>query len=185
MVSRSGWSNQGGVELFLDDPGRAGVLWDAVAEAGEPFGIGPGAPNPQERIENVLLSYGTDTGYKGDPIELGLEPHLDLDGPPFVGQGALQRIRDEGPSRRLVGVVVGGDRLETLWRPAAFFADDGTEVGQLRSAVWSPAFQRNLGLALLDAKQQPGDRGVVDLGDGERECRLVELPFDDEPLPSV
>jgi glycine cleavage system aminomethyltransferase T len=60
IVARSGWSKQGGVELYLRDGGRGTELWHRVKEAGAPFGIGPGAPNDIERLESGLISYGAD-----------------------------------------------------------------------------------------------------------------------------
>jgi aminomethyltransferase len=176
VVSRSGWSTQGGCEIFLDDATRAVDLWNTVASAGEPFDIGPGAPNATERIENVLLSYGTDTGYDADPIELGLTDHLDLDRPDFIGQTALRLIRDQGPARRLRGVVIDGDEIDVLQQPVPFTIG-GECVGRLRAATPSPRFGRNIGLALIDASCTPGDVGTVELADGERTAHLVDLPF--------
>jgi len=177
VVSRSGWSHQGGVELFLDDPTHAASLWDAVATAGEPFGIGPGTPNPTERIENVLLSYGTDTGYHANPIELGLIDHLDLDGPDFIGRDALCRIRDDGPARRLRGAVIDDPKMDTLPHPVPFVTADGETVGELRAGTSSPRFGRNIGLALVRSSCAVGSTGTVRLPDGDRHVRLVELPF--------
>ena len=176
VVSKSGWSTQGGCEIFLDDPEYAVELWDTVAAAGAPFGIGPGAPNPTERIESVLLSYGTDTGYDADPLELGLSDHLDLDRPDFIGQAALRRIREHGPARRLRGVVIDGPDMSPLRQPVPFSIDGG-DVGRLRAATHSPRFGRNIGLALVEANRGPGDVGTVELADGERTARLVDLPF--------
>ncbi len=178
VVSRSGWSNQGGAELFIDDHTSCEAIWDHVAAAGTPFDIGPGAPNATERIENVLLSYGTDTGYHADPIELGLADHLDLDGPAFIGRAALRRIRAEGPRRRLVGALLDGDDIDVLAHPVPFVVG-GVEIGQLRAATHSPRFGRNIGLALVDADMPMGTVGRVAVPDGEREAELVELPFAD------
>ena len=61
QVARSGWSKQGGFELYLMDNTKALALWNIVKEAGKPWGIGPGNPNMSERIESGLLSYGSDT----------------------------------------------------------------------------------------------------------------------------
>lgn len=183
VVSRSGWSNQGGVELFLDRTEHAGPLWDAVEEAGRPHGIGPGGPNQSERIENVLLSYGTDTGFDADPLELGLGDHLDLDGPDFVGRDALCRIRDEGPRRALLGAVVDGERIDGFGHPTDVEVD-GRGVGQLRIAAWSPRHSTNLGLALVDASVASGSSGRTVTPGGDRSLTLVELPFGDElPAP--
>ena len=178
VVSRAGWSNQGGAELFIDDPTWCGAIWDHVAVIGAPFDLGPGGPNATERIENVLLSYGTDTGYHADPIELGLADHLDLDGPEFIGRAALRRIRAEGPQRRLVGSLLDGDDIDVLSHPVPFVVD-GTEIGQLRAATHSPRFGRNIGLALVSTATPMGTVGRVVVPDGERRAELVELPFSD------
>ena len=68
MVARSGWSKQGGFEIYLQDGARGNELWDRIWEAGQPFGIGPGAPNLIERVESRLLSYGSDA-----TIERGMQ----------------------------------------------------------------------------------------------------------------
>lgn len=174
-VCNSGWSNQGGVEIFIDDADRAGDVWDAVWGAGEEFGIGPAAPNPSERIENVLLSYGTDTGYHADPFELGLGD-LVADGVDFVGSDALRRLRADGPRRRLRGVRLDGARMETLARPHPATVD-GRPVGDLRAAAWSPRFGQNLGLALLDASVEPGSTVGVRDHETVHQGTVVTLPF--------
>lgn len=176
-VSRSGWSSQDGYELFLDDPRDAARLWATVEAAGQSHGIGPGAPNPSERIENVLLSYGTDTGYDADPFELGLESVVDLDKQDYIGRNALLRIRDEGVARRLCGVVIEGSRIDTLAHPVA--VSSGPDIlGQLRSAAWSPQYRSNLGLALLAVDVEPGTRATAMLPVGLRTIRTVAVPFD-------
>ena len=177
-VSRSGWSNQGGYELFLDDPRHALALWAAVAGAGAGFGIGPGAPNPSERLENVLLSYGIDTGYDATPIEAGLSELIDFDGDPFIGQDALRHLREQGRSRRLLGVSFGGDPIEGFPNPLALTAGD-RRIGALRSAAWSPRFDTNIGLALVDADTSAGAFANADGADGPLRMEFVELPFAD------
>ena len=172
VVCRSGWSNQGGIEIFLDDPGGAEALWTAVEAAGRPFGIGPGAPNATERIENTFLSYGTDTGYDADPFELGMEEQLDIDGPRFIGQDALHRRRDSGIERHLIGCEIDGDPIDVLSHPVPFLVD-GEQVGQLRAATHSPRFERNIGLALIASEHGPGSLGsaVLPGDEGERPAR--------------
>lgn len=179
LVSRSGWSHQGGVELFLDDPSEAHALWHAVAEAGRPHGIGPGAPNPAERIESVLLSYGTDTGYDANPFEVGLGDLVAFDAGPFIGDEALRHVRDAGPARRLRGIAIDGPRMQTLLRPQAILDDGGRQLGMVRAAMWSPRFGRNIGLALVDADTPLGTQARAVVDGQRRALRLVDLPFAD------
>lgn len=177
VISRSGWSSQGGYEIFLDDQREADRLWARVEAAGAEFGIGPGAPNASERIENVLLSYGTDTGYDATPYELGLGDVIDVDGADFIGREALRTLLATGPDRQLVGVVIAGPRIDTLAHPVQM--SSGADVlGDLRSAAWSPRFGGNLGLALVSSEVPPGARATASLPSGLRDVTTVGLPFD-------
>ncbi len=60
LLARSGWSKQGGFELYLRDARRGGDLYWRVKEAGAPYGIVSSAPSDIERVESGLLSYGAD-----------------------------------------------------------------------------------------------------------------------------
>ena len=60
-VQRSGWSKQGGFEIYLKDGSMGTRLWNIFKEAGKPWGIGPGAPATPERVESGLVSVGGDT----------------------------------------------------------------------------------------------------------------------------
>ncbi|MCP5040792.1 MAG: glycine cleavage system protein T, partial [bacterium] len=103
LLARSGWSKQGGFELYLRDAGRGTDLYNRVKEAGAPYGIGPGAPSDVERVESGLLSYGSDARFGVNPFEAGLGAFVDLDRDDnFAGKAALQRIVNEGVKRRRV-----------------------------------------------------------------------------------
>ena len=57
-MARSGWSKQGGFEIYLMDGSKGAALWNIVKEAGKAWDIGPGNPNAHERVESGLLSWG-------------------------------------------------------------------------------------------------------------------------------
>jgi dimethylsulfoniopropionate demethylase len=79
LIARSGWSKQGGFEIFVDDWDLGGALWDVLMEKGRPFEVGPGAPHNTERLEGGLLSYGNDFTRDNNPFELGLDKYVHLD----------------------------------------------------------------------------------------------------------
>ncbi|MEO0654697.1 MAG: glycine cleavage system protein T, partial [Pseudomonadota bacterium] len=89
-VARAGWSKQGGFEIYLLDGAKGDQLWNIVKEAGQPFDIGPGYPNPSERTESGLLNWGIDTDDTTNPFEVRLGRFVDLDlDEDIVGLNAL------------------------------------------------------------------------------------------------
>jgi len=178
LVVRSGWSKQGGFELFLRD-GRRGVdLWNRVKAAGETYGIGPGAPNDVERIESGLLSYGTDVDAQTNPFEVGLGKYVDFDrADDFIGKPALQRIFSEGIKRRRVGLYLSGEKVEQNPHPYPVTLGDDV-VGTLSETVYSPRLKRNIAIALIDAGLDKGETGLtVDTGTDVRNATITGLPF--------
>ena len=159
VLQRSGWSKQGGYELYLCDSERGTDLWNKVKAAGQPFGIGPGAPNYIERLESSLLSIGADTLWDSDPFEAGLDKMLDLDrDDDFIGKAALRTLAKSGSRRKLVAIVFDGDPIEPNEHPWPIFID-GNRVGSVRSAGYSPRRKSNIGFALIDRAHQ--DEGTM------------------------
>lgn len=181
IVARSGWSKQGGVELYLRDGARGTELWHRVREAGAPFGIGPGAPNDVERIESGLISYGADMRRQSrpsNPFEMGFGPMIDLAaGHDFIGRAALERIAADGPARRRVGVVLDGPPVAGNRQPLDLWQGDKV-VGFVSEIVHSRRLGRTIGLGLAPADMPDGTGGLsVILPDGPRPAGLVPLPF--------
>ena len=54
-IARSGWSKQGGFEIYLDDTNLGEELWDAIWAKGKKYNIRAGCPNLIERVEAGLL----------------------------------------------------------------------------------------------------------------------------------
>lgn len=179
-ISRTGWSTELGYEVYVSDATgaapdgsdrtRAEWWWDTVMEAGAPYGIMAAAPNQVRRIEAGILAYGCDIDEDTNPFEvdMGYKWMVDLDQPAdFVGKRALRRIRDEGPTRRMVGVDIEGEPLGTFsdggmpdrWPVLA----DGQKCGMLTSACWSPRLEKNIGFAMVDvANAELGSRFEVE-----------------------
>lgn len=153
VLARSGWSKQGGFELYLRD-GRCGSdLWAMVKAAGAPFGIRPGAPNDIERIESGLVSYGADGRLQVNPcnpFEIGLGDLVDFNKPgDFIGKAALQRIAASGPHRHRAAFVIEGAPLGGCEHGRNITDLDGNMVGLLSEYVYSPRFSCNLGVGMV------------------------------------
>jgi len=178
VLARSGWSKQGGFELYLMDGSQGTALWNIVREAGKPWGIGPGAPNACERIESGLLSYGGDSDDTTNPYEVRLGKYIDLHAPDdVVGIQALRRIHTAGPRRQQLGVKLDGDQPTALGFHWHAIHKEGQRVGDLTNCVWSHRLHHNIGFGLVAADCQPGDRVVVHKEGQQQPGTLQALPF--------
>jgi aminomethyltransferase len=178
VVARSGWSRQGGFELYLTDGTRGTELWQRVKEAGAPFGIGPGAPNDIERLESGLISYGADMrvqGYPANPFEMGLGAILSPDEThDHIGKAALQAIRRNGVTRRRVGVFVDGEPLSGNQHPVPLLCGQ-IQVGVISEVAYSQRLLRNIGIGLAN-KAMPDGPLTIPI-ECIRQVSLTSLPF--------
>ncbi len=179
LVARSGWSKQGGFELYLQDSRYGGELWQAVKQAGQAFGIGPGAPNDIERLESGLISYGADMrrqSLPATPFEMGFAGLMDLDGPQeFVGKAALRALRQQGSNRERVGFFIEGDAVAGNAAPLPVWQGD-QQRGWLSEMAFSRRLGRNIGVGLL-AIEGSDEALRLELPDGPRRLTRAALPF--------
>ena len=178
LLARSGWSKQGGFELYLLDPAKGVDLWNIVREAGAPWDIGPGCPNPCERIESGLLSWGGDTDDATNPFEVRLDNYVDLDVPDdVIGIKALRDIKANGPLRHQLGLILDDatpQPLHTIWHP---IMSGNRRVGDMTNGVWSRRLNRTIGYALVHHNLNPGDEVEVMRNDLSVAGILTDLPF--------
>ena len=182
VVARSGWSRQGGYELYLRDGRRGDELWDRVMEAGKPYKITPGAPSTIERIESGLMSYGADMTMETNPFEVGLGKYVDLDQEAeFIGKAALRRIKAEGIRRKRVGIEIEGDQLtgnEHYWT----VRHNGEPTGMVTSSTYSPRLEKNIAYAIVSiANAELGTRLTVQTPLSLTDATVVSLPFINPP----
>jgi aminomethyltransferase len=181
VVSRTGWSSELGYELYLRDGSRGDELWEKIMSAGAPFGLQPGHTSTIRRIEGAMLSYHADADIHTNPFELGFDRLVDLDmEADFIGKAALRRIRENGVSRKQVGLRIEAPRLEgpntTFWP----IRKDGGTIGKVTSAVYSPRLDQNIALAMVLADfASIGTAVEVLMPQGLTEAIVVERPFFD------
>ncbi|WP_321829268.1 glycine cleavage T C-terminal barrel domain-containing protein [Thalassovita sp.] len=177
-VQRSGWSKQGGYEIYLKDGSQGDKLWNIVKEAGAPFDIGPGSPTTPERTESGLVSVGGDTDANTNPFEVRLGQYVDLDvDDDVVGIRALRKIAEDGPKRHQLGLKLQGDAPAPLGFAWEALTKDGRKVGDMTNCTWSFRLKQNIGYALISVDMQAGDQVMVQRPGGEVAAELVELPF--------
>ena len=71
----------------------------------------------------------------------------------FIGKEALKRISEEGVSRKLVGVELGGSKLGSYNDGSMidYFPvyKNGERIGKVTSACYSPRLDKNIGFAMV------------------------------------
>ena len=151
-------------------------FWDAVVGAGaRPCGLGA---RDTLRLEAGLNLYGNDMDEATTPLEAGLawtvawEP-ADRD---FIGREALERQRQQGPGRKLIGLVLEGKGVLRSHQEVVF---PGSEArGEITSGSFSPTLQQGIAFARVPAElAAAGTECAVVVRNKELPARLVKYPF--------
>ncbi|MDF1621741.1 glycine cleavage T C-terminal barrel domain-containing protein [Pseudothioclava nitratireducens] len=181
IVSRTGWSSELGYELYLRDGSMGDALWERIMATGMEYGLKPGHTSSIRRIEGGMLSYHADADIHTNPFELGLDRLVSLDmEAEFIGKAALRRIKEEGVSRKQVGLILDCDPLKgpntTFWE-----INQGVETaGKVTSAIYSPRLERNIALAMVAINASGiGTELEVVSASGPIRATVVEVPFYD------
>jgi glycine cleavage system aminomethyltransferase T len=180
VVSRTGWTAELGYEVYLRDSTRGIELWDAIVEAGQEFELRPTAPSDQRRLEAGIFNYGNDMDSTNNPYEItGLERLVELDNDnEFISRGALEKIKADGVSRKLVGAIIDGPPLgmwlEDYW-PVKI---GGQQVGRLTSAGHSPRLDVNMAYAWVPIEHAgAGTKLDIVSPEGPMTATVAPLPF--------
>ena len=181
VVAHSGYSKQGGFELYLDDSGRGLELWDMLWQAGEDLQVAPGCPNLIERVEGGLLSYGNEFTSENNPLECGLEKYCSVDAElDYIGKESLLQVLETGPIQQIRGIKFDGSKCPACASTWPLLVE-GTDAGYISTAIWSPRFNCNVALGMLkQGYWTQGQAVVVSCADGtRRNGQVVDLPFTD------
>ena len=180
VISRTGYSSEVGFEVYLQGYERGDELFEVIFEAGKPYELAVGSPNRIRRIEGGVLDYGSDIIVDNNPLELGLERLVDFSKPDFIGKSALEKIREQGIQRKMVGVNMDGAPFEKNNEHRWKVTFDGIKVGEVTSAVHSPRLKKNIGFAILGVEHaELGNEMQVETAEGLRKLSVVEMPFID------
>ncbi len=168
-VARSGYSRQGGFEIYVEGERHGMPLWNALMEAGRAMDVRAGCPNGIERVEGGLLSYGNDMTRENTPHECGLGRFCNTQTAiGCVGRDALLRVAREGPVRQVRPIEIGGDPLPPCDRAWPVTAGE-TRVGQVTSAANSPDFGGGVAIGMVRMTHwEPGTELTVHTPDGPR-----------------
>ena len=175
MVARSGYSKQGGFEIYLNDPDLAEPLWDALFAKGQDLNVKPGCPNLIERIESGLISYGNDITDEHNPFECGLDTYIDLDADiETLSLPALRAVAGKHENQ-LIGLIFDQPMVSDTY--SVEFED--RVIANISSHVWSPRFGKHLAMAMIK-RDYLATHSEVDVNG--LKGNITDLPFTSEVL---
>ena len=175
MVGRTGYTGEDGFEMVVDSA-RVQELWQTLLDHGAvPCGLGA---RDVLRLEAALPLHGHEIDESTTPIEAGLERFVRFD-KEYVGVEVLQRQRDHGVERKLIGLTIPGRSA-----PRAGYAimEQGQTVGYVTSGSYSPTLDTSIGMGYVEERcARVGTQLDVDIRGRAERAEVVPLPFYSRP----
>ena len=177
LVARTGYTGEDGFEIFVETA-QTTALWEVLLDAvlargGLPIGLGA---RDTLRLEAGMPLYGNELDLDTDPYEAGLGRVVKLTKPAdFIGRSALERASLDGPSRRLVGLVVEGRGIARHGYPVW---SGERRTGVVTSGTQSPTLGVPIAMAYVaPGDAEPGTVVDIEIRDARVPARVVTLPF--------
>jgi aminomethyltransferase len=194
VVSRTGYTGDLGYELWIS-PDNALQMWDAIFAVKNRYDVHAMGLSTLEmvRIEAGFIMPGFDfntaestvrDGYDRTPDEVGLDWLVSIDKGHFTGRKALLAERARPARRRLVKIIVDGNK--PVGEAFIFDSKNGKQIGEIKCSTWSPILKANLALADIEYINGKLPRHLWARIDYQRElkwqstwaeCTVVDKPF--------
>ena len=178
LIAQSGWSKQGGYEIYVENTKSGLDLYDHLFDVGKEFNVKPGCPNLIERIESALLSFGNDMDNEDNPYECGFDKFINIESDiNFLGKEKLKKIKAEGIKKKLMGIKF--DAKEISLSGSLDLKDENNNIiGELRSACYSPHFGKVIGIAMIKKPYWEASQSVkAEINGNICNGNVCDLPF--------
>jgi aminomethyltransferase len=148
LVSRTGYTGEDGFEMVTAETSIQPV-WDALLEAGKPFGIKPCGLGARDtlRTEVCYPLYGHELDENTTPIEAGVGFFVALDKGDFIGRSVLAEQKTHGVSKKCVAFKMTDKSAPP--RPQYPIWSDGVKVGEVVSGTQSPSLNIGIGMGYV------------------------------------
>ena len=178
IISNTGYTGAGGFEIYFY-PQFGEQIWNAVFEAGQPFGVKPIGLGARDtlRLEMGFALYGHEIDDTTSPIEAGLGWITQTaDGKNLIHSDLIAKQRAEGVSRKLVGF-----ELQERGIPRAHYdlVDvQGNTIGFVTSGTMSPTRKIGIGMGYVKTEfAKVGTEIAVQIRNKAVKAVVVKTPF--------
>ncbi len=181
IVCRTGYTGERGYELVVRAE-DAGVVWDALLEAGAPHGIRPCGLGARDtlRTEMGYPLHGHELSPEISPVMARAAWAVGWDKESFWGKDALTAQREAKAGRLLRGILSQGRGIPRPGMAVRVVDADGAPgevVGEVTSGTFSPTLRQGIGLALLDRSVSFDDEVLVEVRRRAEPFVVVKPPF--------
>ncbi len=179
IISRTGYTGEDGFEVYAPAD-KAEHLWEGMLAAGgygTPEGVLPCglAARNTLRLESAMSLYGHEIDEEHTLLEANLGWICKLGKGDFIGREALQKQKEEGVRRKLVGFEV---TERGIARDGQDVHIDGAKVGVVTSGSPAPYLKKNIGLAYVPAEHAGvGQQLQIDVRGRLVGAEVVATPF--------
>lgn len=177
ILSRTGYTGEDGFEICCAWD-RAPEIWHQILKAGEAYGLQPIglAARNTLRLEAAYSLYGHEISEAINPLEARLGWVVALDKEQFIGKKALQKVKNGGVKRKLVGLEMIDKGVA---RDGYKVFSGHAEIGFVTSGSYAPTLQKSIALALVAANgtAEQGNELLVQVRNQKLRAVVVPLPF--------
>jgi aminomethyltransferase len=173
FMARTGYTGEDGFEVMVE-PETGRELWRSLLDAGAvPCGLGA---RDTLRLEAAMALYGQDIDDTTTPLEAGLGWLVHLDKvPEFMGRDVLVQQKQDGVSRRLIGLQLTGRNIARHDYPVLH---SGEPIGKITSGTLSPTLGYPIALAYVLADlAKIGQILEVEIRGKSYPATVVKRPF--------
>jgi aminomethyltransferase len=175
-VSRTGYTGEDGFEVMVP-AGKAEELAAGLLERGKDYGLRPVglAARDTLRLEAKMALYGNDIDDEHTVLEADLGWIVKWKKGDFIGREALERQKERGVARKLVGFEMVDRGIARHGYPV-FVGGEPSEI--VTSGTYAPYLKKSIGLAYLpiDASEE-GSEFEIEIRGRRAKARVVPTPF--------
>lgn len=178
IISNSGYTGAGGFELYMYNE-EGPDLWEAIMDAGSQSGLEPCglASRDTLRLEMGFCLYGNDIDDSTSPMEAGLGWITKFtEGNDFISRELLEKQKNTGPGRRLVGFQLTDRGIPRQDYPILDL--NGEPVGRVTSGTLSPMLGEGIGMGYVPTTHAtPGTEVLIGIRNKQIPAVIKRPPF--------
>lgn len=171
-VSRTGYTGEDGFEVMVEAKAAERVARELLAKGFKPIGL---AARDTLRLEAKMALYGNDIDEDHTVLEADLGWIVKWNKGDFLGRDALEKQREAGVPRKLVGFEMVDRGIARHGYPVFV---DGRASDRVTSGSFAPFLKKNIGLCYLPADAcEEGTEIEIEIRGRRAKARVVPTPF--------